>query len=242
MKIFKNVIRLLVVMSISLILINPVQARDLKASLGYVPMLCETPDKGILPDLLKAMDEIYTDGKIIIDVYPPPRAIDNVVKGSHDFFLPGMKSTAVDKDALLLRFSETLWTSIFVLYANKNVDIDMNNLGNYKIETNPAVTGYFDFPVLPFASTESSLKKVDIGRIDGLIYAMGETDSVLKRLGLKNVKRIYYEAFEGPIMLAKGPKGDEVEKILLPLIKELRDNGTYAKIMAPMLNQQFVEW
>ena len=242
MKNFKKLIQLVFVLGVSLILINSAQARDLKASIGYVPVLCETPDKGILIDLLKAMDEVYTDGKIIINVYPPARAIDNVVKGSHDFFAPFLKSKNMDPDALPFRLFEALWKTPFLLYANKDVDIDMNNLGNYKLETNPVAIHFFDFPLQPFASAESSLKKVDMGRIDGLIYAMNETDTLLKRLGLKNVKRIYFDAFDAPILVAKGQKGDEVEKILSPLLKKLRDNGTYAQVLGPMLNQKFQEW
>jgi polar amino acid transport system substrate-binding protein len=118
----------------------------------------------------------------------------------------------------------------------------MNNPGQYKIETDPNLRNTFNFPVQPSAGVESSLKKVDIGRIDGYIFAMAETDTVLKRLELKNVKRNMYKAFEGPIIVPKGPKGQEIANILLPLIQQLRDNGTYAKIMGPMLNQKFIEW
>ena len=243
MKFIKTFAQLVFIMIISLVVISSAQTRDLKASLGYVPLLSESPEKGVLPDLIKAIDEIYTDGKISIEVYPSQRALDNVINGSHDFFIPLLKSDTMDLDALPYRFSETLWTSIFVLYTNKNnTEINLNNLANYKIETNRAIMEYFDFPTLPFASTESSLKKVDIGRIDGLIYGMTATDPVLKGLGLKNVKRIKYKTFEGPIVVAKGPKGKEVESILLPLIKILRENGTFEKIMAPLLHEKFIEW
>lgn len=238
----KKYIQITFIMFITLFMVSSIHARDLKASLGFVPLLSESPDKGVLPDLIKAMDEIYTEGKITIEVYPSSRALDNVVKGTHDFFMPLLKSDTMDFDKLEYRFSETLWTSIFVLYANKNnTEINKNNLANYKIETNRAIADYFDFPTLPFANEESSLKKVDMGRIDGLIYGMSATDPVLKSLNLKNIKRINYKTFEGPIVVAKGPKGEEVESIILPLIKKLRQNGTFDKIMAPLLNEKFVE-
>ena len=44
----------------------------------------------------------------------------------------------------------------------------MNNLGQYKIETDPDLLNVFDFPMRPSASVESSLKKVDMGRIDAI--------------------------------------------------------------------------
>ena len=155
---------------------------------------------------------------------------------------PSFHIHRMDPDELPYRFSETLWTSIFVLYTNKNnTEINLNNLANYKIETNRAIADYFDFPTLPFDNEESSLKKVDMGRIDGLIYGMSATDPVLKSLNLQNIKRTNYKTYEGPIVVAKGPKGEEVEAIILPLIKKLRENGTFDKIMAPLLNEKFVE-
>ena len=238
----RKYIQFALIMVIALVMTNSVHARDLKASLGYVPLLAESPEKGVLPDLIKAMDEIYTDGKITIEVYPSNRALDNVIKGTHDFFMPMLKSDTMDPDKLQFRFSETLWTSIFVLYTNKNnTEINKNNLANFKIETNRAIADYFDFPTLPFDNEESSLKKVDMGRIDGLIYGMSATDPVLKSLNLQNIKRTNYKTYEGPIVVAKGPKGEEVEAIILPLIKKLRENGTFDKIMAPLLNEKFVE-
>jgi hypothetical protein len=81
-----------------------------------------------------------------------------------------------------------------------------------------------------------------MGRIDGYIFSMTETDIVLKQLGLKNIKRINYKAFESPILFSDDPNGREIVNILLPLIEQLRENGTYGKIMGPMLNQKFIEW
>jgi hypothetical protein len=61
-------------------------------------------------------------------------------------------------------------------------------------------------------------------------------------LNLNNIKRTYFDTFDAPIVIKKGPKGKEVEKILTDLINQLKENGTYGKIMAPMLNQEFIEW
>jgi len=60
---------------------NSAFCRDLKVSLGYIPSLSESPDQGYLVDFVRAMDEIYTEGSIIITVYPFPRSLQNVVHG-----------------------------------------------------------------------------------------------------------------------------------------------------------------
>jgi hypothetical protein len=43
-------------------------------------------------------------------------------------------------------------------------------------------------------------------------------------------------------VLQKGPQGKEVDKILSGLIKKLKANGKYQKIMGPILHQKFEEW
>jgi hypothetical protein len=71
---------------------------------------------------------------------------------------------------------------------------------------------------------------------------MTETDGLIKKLGLKNIKRTYLDTFDAPFVIKKGPEGKEVEAILTDLLNKLKENGTYAKIMAPMLmNQEFKE-
>ncbi|MBW1783932.1 MAG: hypothetical protein JRL30_24725 [Deltaproteobacteria bacterium] len=157
--------------------------------------------------------------------------------------MPLLLNPDVSEDSLPFGHStETIFDVVFVLYTNKkNKDIDPTNVGKYVIETDRAHVGYFDFPIKPSDSIESSLKKVDMGRIDGFIFAMPETDAVLKRLGLKNIKRTEFRKFEVKIIIPKGQKGKEVDAILSKLIQTLKNNGEYEKAMGPLLNQQFKE-
>lgn len=72
--------------------------------------------------------------------------------------------------------------------------------------------------------------------------AMLECDGILKKLGLKNVRMWEYGKFNCPAILQKGKKGKEVDKMLSDLIKKLKTNGKYQKIMSPILDQKFEEW
>jgi polar amino acid transport system substrate-binding protein len=237
------IVQLLIVLCISFVLISPATARNLKASLSRIPMLSESTEKGLLIDLLKAMDEVYTEGTITIEVYPSSRAISNIINGSHDFFMPMLRSKHVDEATLPFAYSDVaLFESIFVLYTNKNSDVTAATAGNYKIETEAPLVTYYGFEAQPSVNAVQSLKKVDIGRIDGYIMAMTEIDALLKTLDLKNIKRIYFDTFEAPMVVKKGPGGKEVEKLLTELLDKVKANGTYAKIMAPMLNAEFKEW
>jgi polar amino acid transport system substrate-binding protein len=87
---------------------------------------------------------------------------------------------------------------VFVLNSNKNKPVTVNELktGNarkLKIETDSAHTEYFSFNVLPSTAIDGSLQKIESGQIDGFIFSQASTDAALKRLGLKNIKREYFD-------------------------------------------------
>ena len=60
------------------LLVSSIYAKDYTISVGQLPLYSESKDKGILIDVLKAMDEEYKDGKFIIEVYPFGRSINNL--------------------------------------------------------------------------------------------------------------------------------------------------------------------
>ena len=133
--------------------------------------------------------------------------------------------------------SEVLFKVIIALYTNKNnKEINPANVAKYKIETDERTKYVFDSAVPNITgspSIESSLQKVDMGRIDGWIMAMPESDMALKKLALKNIKRWEYKKHDVKALLPLGDKGKETDKILSDLIKKLKANGKYQKIMAP---------
>lgn len=223
-----------------------VQAKDLKVSLAYplVPLV-ESKDKGILIDLLKAMAEEYKDGKITWDVFPFARSVENVKKGRADLHLPyTVRHNPQKMDAQYS--TEMLLKVVIALYTNKNNrEINPKNLTRYKVETDEGVKYMLESSlpnIMGSPSIESSLQKVNIGRIDAWIFAMRESDVVLKRLRLTNIKRWEYEKNDVKALLPDGEKGKEVDKIFSGLIKKLKANGKYQKIMGPLLNAKFDDW
>ncbi len=227
------------------LLLPQAHARDLKVSLPFIPPLVESKDKGILVDLMKAMAEEYKDGKITWDVVPFPRSLDNVEKGRADFHVPYI--TPMNPQRIPFQYStEVIFKVIMALYTNKNnKDINPGNVTKYKIETDAGAKYVFDGPlpnIMGSPSIESSLQKVDMGRIDGWLFAMPESDLALKKLGLKNIKRWEYKKYDVKALLPLGEKGKETDKILTELIKKLKANGQYQKIMAPILDQKFDNW
>jgi polar amino acid transport system substrate-binding protein len=226
-------------------IVGVTQARDLKVSLPIIPPLVETKEKGILVDLCKAMAEEYKDGKLTWDVFPFARSLDNVEKGRADFHMPYI----TPKNPQKVRFqysTDTIFKVIIALYTNKNnKEIGPKNVTKYKVETDEGVKYIFESEIPNIAgspSIESSLQKVDLGRIDAWLMAMPESDMALKKLGLKNIKRWEYGKYDVKAVLPLGEKGKEVDKILSGLIKKLKASGKYQQIMGLILDQKFDPW
>ncbi len=219
----------------------PVRAADLKASLAKMPVYAESTDKGVLVDLAKAMAQ--TSGKEIeIQVVPFNRSIRDVIEGKADFHMPLIKNDIVDLNKLEYIYAKpVLWHVNFVLYTNKNKPIDKNRLKDYKIETDLAHVGYFDFPVKGSTRIDSSLKKVDAGRIDGFIFADFASDPIVKKEDLKSIHRELYKVFDSCMVLPKGEKGKATDVFLTETIEKMRADGSFDKIMSP-IEQPYNDW
>lgn len=234
----KKLIQIFFMMPLVLIFISPAQTMDLRACLGETPQLADQSGKGILVDLVKAMASIYKEGKITIVIYPANRARNNLINGNVDFLMPTLKNPRLSEKEKPYIFSAVIFDTIFALYTNKNnKKINPDNLKNYKIETYATMVDFYDFPVKPSYYLEGSLKKLEMQRIDGFIYGMNGTDILVKELKLKNIRRWYYARYDSVIMIRKGPNAEKIDKILRSLIAELKDNGTYYKIMKPLLDR-----
>lgn len=145
--------------------------------------------------------------------------------------------------------SAELLKIVFVLYANKtktiNVeDLKSGNTKNYKLETDSAHIDHFPFPIAFSTSIDASLKKVDTGAIDGFIFSQGSTDAALRRLGLKNVMRQYYDTFRGVFLLQKGARDGPVDAMISDGIAKLKADGKYKEIMGQYSSgaSKYIEW
>lgn len=219
----------------------PASAADRVVSFGNLPQLAETKDKGILIDMVKALDAAMGSTSEL-GVFPFPRSIDNVTSGKAAYHLPELEDPKTDPASLPFDLSEAKFFEVpFVLYSNKNKNISVKDLVGKKIETSSAHTRYFPFKVEGSSCFECSLKKVDAGRIDGFIFAMWESDSLVKANNLKNIKRELYQMFEVRAILPKGQRGGAIDKYLTEGVAKLTASGDYAKLMGPLL-KGYVEW
>jgi len=226
--------------------------RDLEASLAQLPGLADTPDKGAFVDIVKAMDEIYP-GKINIKLYPFARSVNNVLSGKADFHIPSLRNPLIPADKLPYKYvTERIGLMTMVIYSHVDKVITKQDILKameamkkgeqfpYIIECAGGLSS--PFPALSSNDWEQSIKKLAARRIDGIWNAQEETDRAVISLKEKTVHRENWGTFDDMILIQKSAAGDEVDKILSELLRNLRASGKlerlYRKVHSPYNNWQ----
>ena len=200
-------------------------------------------------NLAKAVAD-ETKNTFTIEVAPRARAFYLIENNQVDIMLPftDIQSPKKQND---LKFDNSiiLFKICYVLYTNKNKNITADELKNsnpknYKIETDTANAGLFEFNAASSSSVEASLTKVDNGSIDGFIFAQPTGDVALKKLGLKNIKRQPYSYYNTNFAIQKGAKGSELDKIINDGIAKLKANGKFDAILGSLIKagSAYIEW
>jgi len=236
-----NKIKILLVL---FLLMSGLNAKDYKISVGKLPLYSESKDKGILIDVLKAMDEEYKDGKFIIEVYPFGRSIDNVIQGKADIHFPtigkniwGKENDIYEKELLkqgIRRSSSSLTKTHFALYSNSSKPkLNLSKIEEYKIETDIGHTIFFNKSMGGTTCLPCSVEKLSNGRIDGLVFASREIDGMIKDAKIKNIRRQDFKIFGSKFIIPAGKKGEEIDKLLSSLIKKMIINGKLEEVAKP---------
>jgi ABC-type amino acid transport substrate-binding protein len=203
-------------------------------------------------ELVKAIDEVYTEGEIIREVYPFKRSLENVTTGNADFHIPLIKNPLVSEDKLPFRYSSVPTGPVaFVIYSHKDNPISKQDIVKavetnpsqfpYKIDTLQGHTEFFNFPVIENHDFESALKRVSMKRIDAAIMPQEECDATLRKLNMKEIHRALYYEFDSMIVIPKGPKGDEIDKIITESLKKLKSDGRLDKIN-DKIHKPYIDW
>lgn len=224
----KNIVLVMGLLLISKILLL---GDEYKVSLAKMPVYAESKDKGVLIDLVKAVERV-SGHNISIKVLPFSSSVYMVEKKRVDLHMPLIKNEIVSQDKLLFIYSdETLHQVNFVLYIKKGSDVSLDNLNTKNLETDRAHVEYFPFKIKPSNSIAKSLEKINSGKIDGFIFADSVTDPYLKKSNIKGIQRSLYKVFESKMILAKTDKAEKVNKMLNIAIGKLRKSGEMKKIV-----------
>jgi polar amino acid transport system substrate-binding protein len=227
--------------------------KDLTCSIAIIPGLSDPPGKGAFVDLAKAMAEVYTEGKINIELHPWGRSIDNVVKGKADFHIPNMRVPGVDESKIPFRFAKKQFGELVqVIYSNDQKVVTKKALDDaaakwkadgthfpYVIE----VTGgdQYPFPTVATNDYNASFKKLALGRIDAILGAQEDCDKPLREMRLKDIHRAEWNEFQDVLVVAKGPRGEEVDRIVSDLLAKLEKSGKLQKIYS-QLHLPYSDW
>jgi polar amino acid transport system substrate-binding protein len=194
--------------------------------------VAEFPDHLYTPTLIEMLKYAATKTPGVgleISTAPFARSLDAVIEGRADMHLPLIRPP--HPEGLPFAVTEaSIAPAPFVLYTNKDKPIDMAALkepGKYKIETDVAHVSYFDFPVVGGANAESSLMKVDAGRIDGYIFAGTTSDAVIQALGLKNIHRTLYKTFDVVGVLPKEAHGGPADRWFTAALAAAHDDPAF---------------
>lgn len=226
-----------------------IAARDLKASLAFIPSQAEKDSHGNFHggfvEAVKALGRSYPEGKISMDVYPFARSLKMVELGEADFHIPLIRLPHIPEDSLPYAYaSEPLTKVSFVLYTQADKPpLAMEDLKNKKnlIETVRGHKHFFEFDIIESNGIEQSMKRLNAGVTEGFIMEQEAVDRYIKTQKIKNIRRALYATWDSCVVIPKGPKGKEIDAIISPQLRKLKDTGELQKIMQTV-HQPYDNW
>ncbi len=195
------------------------------ASVAEMPNFADLNKKGPFCDYLRDLESI-SGARIDFKVYPFKRSLDNVVKGRYDFHAPLIEP--LNTKHLPFSFSTvTLTTVNFIIYSNKNDPLDINNLKGKILETDFSHEYLFPHKVTPSTCIICSIRKVNVGRIDGFIYSDIPVDQMIKTEKLTNIHRSLYGKFNVKFVIQKNSQGGPVDQFLTKYVTMMKETGRF---------------
>lgn len=241
------VILILSVISFCIGVPTDARARDLVASVGIIPphsvMGEDGRPQGGFVEVVRAIDKVYTDGSITIKLFPIARSTKYMIEGKADFQIPWIPNPHVPKDTLPFAFAtEPIVKVSFVLYtcADKPM-LPMDRLEEFHIETLRGAAPHFQFKIGEIDSFRQGILKVSTGRSDGFIVEQDATDKFIRTHKIKNIRRTFYATWNSSILIPKGPKGEEIDRIVSGALRQLKASGELRKI-TDTIHQPFSDW
>lgn len=222
-------------------------AKDLKASLAILPVHSEVDKNGKASggfvEVVKAINDIYSQGNISIKLYPFARSLKNVETGKADFHLPLIKRQNIPLDTLPFAYATECMTQVsFVLYTRADSSpINKSKLSQYNVETLRGHQQFFLFNIMEASTLEQGIKKLLSGRTDGFIMEQEAVDNYIRQNEIKNIRRVLYGQWDSCIVIPKGPKQKEIDKIISTSLRELKKSGRLQKI-TQKIHQPYSDW
>ncbi|WP_293763577.1 hypothetical protein [uncultured Aquitalea sp.] len=219
---------------------------DIHGIAVFLPVVLENTVDSPFANLIKTVGKYYPEGRISLSIEPVRRVYLDTNDQNADFRFPIMKiRDGADNQTPYQFSSEMLGKVTFVLYTNKAKQLDkaalldMANLNKYELHAPPTNWGFHTNSVVDL---ERSLKMLNQGRIDGVIWAQEEADYLIRKLKLGSIHRAHYDDYPDVLFLSCNRRGDFVNKALSKAIAAARASGelarAYARVHGPYDNWQ----
>ncbi|ERE06361.1 alpha/beta hydrolase [Pseudogulbenkiania ferrooxidans] len=206
-----------------------VDAPDLRGIAVYLPQVLENSESGPFADLLKTIARHYPEGRISFEIKPVKRVYLDTDDRGADFRFPIMKVRDNADGATPYQFSHEMMGKVtFVLYSNqakplRKIDILRTaNLARYAVEAPPVNWG---FPSKSVVNLELSLKQLNLGRIDAVLWAQEEADYLVRKHKLSHIHREHFDDFPDVLFMSCNRRGDFVNQALSRAIRAARASG-----------------
>ena len=224
-----------------------VEARDLVAGVSLIPPHAMEAEDGRLVggfvEVVRAIDEVYTDGTISIQILPIKRSIVTLLNRDVDFQLPYIPNPQVRQDELSVIFvSEPIVDVAFVLYSRADGQLlPLDDLSRFQIETLRGAEDHFPLPISGTDSFRQGILRVSKGRSDGFIAEQDASDLFIRRNKVKNIRRTLYAQWKSSITLRKEPESEELNQILSKALRRLKQSGKLQTITTS-IHRPFEDW
>lgn len=211
-----------------------------------LPGLQESPDAGPYNDLIRLLQSYAQGSTIGYRITPIARAIQDINSGNADFAFPMMKLHPGADDGKPYRFSsEAVGRVTFVLYSNKAKPLTVAAIAAAASAGKPYLveapsTGW-GIPTQPVLQLEGSLKKLNLGRIDGFLWAQEDADQLVRRLKLVNIRRQRFQEFDEVILLPRSERGELADRVFSAAIRAARKSGRLQEVYA-RIHRPYEDW
>ncbi len=207
-----------------------IEAKDLKASLPLLPKHAKLDKDGKLAggfvEITKAINDVYIQGNISIEVYPFARSLRNVELGKADFHLPMIKRSNTKLASPYNYATECITKVAFVLYTRGDrPPLDFQDLNQYIIDTQRGHKHFFSFNIMENNAIDQGIQKLLKGRIDGYIMEQEAVDSYIRENKIKNIRRTLYREWDSCIVIPKDQRQQEIDRIITKALRELKKIG-----------------
>lgn len=184
-----------------------------RIGIGYAPVVSAKKSDPFPQIFIKGAEQSGLTPQVRI--LPVERTVLFLKSNKLDMQAPYIVNPNLPPTQLPFKVSEaTFYQLNFVLYSNSKKDIDLERLANYKIVTDLAFKDMMGFDVGTITNIDATLKMVNAGRLDGVIYAANVVDPMLEMYRMKNVRRSFFGAFDVKALIANNENTQQIDDML----------------------------